>query len=414
MSVVEPHSGFSFSGLSYITFQSAVEVVIISFAGYWCTSAGLLPKSSQKSISLLNMGLFTPALIFSKLSNNLSLSKMMEVVVIPIFFLVITGVSYISGKITSKFLQLDENESNFVIANSVFGNSNSLPVSLILSLAYALPSLSWDEIPNDTRDSIAGRGILYLLIFQQMSQVLRWTWGYNTLMRWSGESSPSTSTSYYVLGEQIESRTGDDLESLASFRDEQRSHKLKLIDAVLGFTKKIRNYMNPPLYAMLLSIVVALISPIKDLFYGEDSFVKNTATSAVDRIGSLSIPLILIILGASLYPDCNAPQKIHNHKRLVLGSIIGRMVIPPCAILPAITFCSKYLKISILTDPVFILVAFILTVSPPAIQLTQITQLNDFFEGEMVAVLFWGYVVFALPVYIFAVNGAIRALQWAS
>lgn len=82
-------------------------------------------------------------------------------------------------------------------------------------------------------------------------------------MRWSGESSPSTSTSYYVPGEQIESRTGDDLESLASFHDEQRSHKLKLIDAVLGFTKKIRNYMNPPLYAMLLSIVVALIRPHK-------------------------------------------------------------------------------------------------------------------------------------------------------
>lgn len=37
-------------------------------------------------------------------------------------------------------------------------------------------------MPNDNDDEVGARGILYLLIFQQLGQLLRWSWGYNVLL----------------------------------------------------------------------------------------------------------------------------------------------------------------------------------------------------------------------------------------
>ena len=94
-----------------------------------------------------------------------------------------TGVSYWSSRIVSKALSLNSPETDFVTAMAVFGNSNSLPVSLVLTLSYTLPDLLWDDVEDDNTDKVAGRGILYLLIFQQLGQILRWSWGFNTLLR---------------------------------------------------------------------------------------------------------------------------------------------------------------------------------------------------------------------------------------
>ena len=88
-----------------------------------------------------------------------------------------TGVSYWSSRIVSKALSLNSPETDFVTAMAVFGNSNSLPVSLVLTLSYTLPDLLWDDVEDDNTDKVAGRGILYLLIFQQLGQILRWSWG---------------------------------------------------------------------------------------------------------------------------------------------------------------------------------------------------------------------------------------------
>src|SRR5208282_3451084 len=59
---------------------------------------------------------------------------------------------------------------------------NSLPISLVISLSQTLKGLYWDKIPGDNDDEVAARGILYLLIFQQLGQLVRWSWGYHVLL----------------------------------------------------------------------------------------------------------------------------------------------------------------------------------------------------------------------------------------
>ena len=100
--------------------------------------------------------------------------------------------------------------------------------------------------------------------------------------------------------------------------------------------------------------------------------------------------LILIVLGSNLYPSNDIPPPSKHYNRILFGSLLSRMILPSAVLLPIIALCVKYIKASILDDPIFLIVAFILTVSPPAIQLSQITQLNNVYQKEMSGVLFWG------------------------
>ncbi|KHC64304.1 hypothetical protein MGS_06110, partial [Candida albicans P78042] len=172
---------------------------------------------------------------------------------------------------------------------------------------------------------------------------------------------------------------------------------------------------NPPLYAMLVAIIVASIPYLKNLIFDseQNSIVYNTFTKAITTLGGVSIPLILIVLGSNLYPSNDIPPPSKHYNRILFGSLLSRMILPSAVLLPIIALCVKYIKASILDDPIFLIVAFILTVSPPAIQLSQITQLNNVYQKEMSGVLFWGYVVLVVPTTIAIVVCSLKVLEWA-
>lgn len=460
-----------FTDITYITFEAVTQVVLICFTGFVAARSGLLKVEGQKIISQLNVDLFTPCLVFTKLASSLSFKKMLDVIVIPIFYAMSTGISYICSRVTSSVFELNEPESDFVTAMAVFGNSNSLPVSLTLSLAYTMPGLLWEDEPDDTPDKVASRGILYLLIFQQLGQILRWSWGYNKLLR----KRTSTELNHYPNRIAL-TDSGDDYERAGLLLDSSRPSSREIDresssefaensddtfgdeqnypggevsynasqEPSLGYEPQVKNnwvlttkisggaarllnkvanirivrnvldFMNPPLYAMLVSITVASVPALQDMFFGEKkTFVRNTLTSAVEQLGSVSIPLILVVLGSNLAPSANIPPPSRHYARIIFSSLLSRMILPSLIILPIVALCVKFVKISILDDPIFLIVAFILTISPPAIQLSQIIQINNIYQKEMSGVLFWSYVILTLPTTIFIVTASLEVLKWA-
>ncbi|KAK6456411.1 auxin efflux carrier [Scheffersomyces xylosifermentans] len=453
LDVASTNPDLSFQDITFLTFEAIIEVVIICFAGFICAKTGLLNSNAQKVLSQLNVDLFTPCLVFTKLAPSLSFSKMADIVIIPVFYALSTGIAFLCSRLVGVFLSLNEPEADFVTAMAVFGNSNSLPVSLTLSLAYTLPDLLWEDIEDDTADKIASRGILYLLIFQQLGQILRWSWGFNKLLRKRSHEELNT---YYTKNGVVQTFTAveaaDETTSLLTQDDRNSSHGTLYIDddsntqrsaaaaaaaaltasktpiyehpsklvqfwhaivnstAVSGFLA----FMNPPLYAMLISVIVASVPYLQNLFFNNpESFVRSTVTNSITQLGSVSIPLILIVLGSNLYPSQDIPPPSKHYSRIVFGSLLSRMILPSFILLPLIALCVKFVKISILDDPIFLIVAFILTISPPAIQLSQISQLNGIYQKEMAGVLFWGYVVLTLPTTIFIVVTSLEVLKWA-
>ncbi|KAK4927855.1 hypothetical protein LTR66_016262, partial [Elasticomyces elasticus] len=183
MDIMKSHDSHpDFAHLILLVFQAVLEVVIVSAPGYVVARMGILDSKGQKMMADLNIRIFTPCLIFSKLAGQLDADRLQDLVIIPLIFIAQTLVSYLCALATSKVFGFEKRPRNFVIAMGVFGNSNSLPISLVFSLSKTLKGLHWDKIPGDNDAEVAARGILYLLIFQQLGQMLRWTWGYSVLL----------------------------------------------------------------------------------------------------------------------------------------------------------------------------------------------------------------------------------------
>nr|UJH94453.1 ST.7 [Starmerella bombicola] len=408
--------GMSYKDLSRLTLEAVLQTVMVCVIGYWAAHQGYLNRSAQKVISNLNVMVFTPCLVFSKIASRLSVAALIDISIIPVIFLVSTGISYLCGRVCGKFFKFNERETNFVTAMAVFGNSNSVPVSLFLNLAASLPALQWPDIPNDNADNVASRGLLYLLIFQQLGQMLRWSWGFNTLLAPAtlptSTDPSSNSNSQLELGSANAEGTAQS--QYADTNAGSDTQKRKLLSLVIS---EIKSFMNPPLWAMLAAIVVASVGPLKNALYGdEETFVHKTIGLGIQQVGSVAVPLILVVLGSNLAPpaadEMHFNQKSPNYSKMIFASLVSRMILPSLILLPIFALTVRYIGISILDDPAFLVACFILTASPPAIQLSQICQLNQVFEPEMAGVLFWGYLVLSLPSAIIIVVVALEVLDW--
>jgi predicted permease len=530
----------SIGHLVLLVFEAVLEVVCVSLPGYIVARLGHFDADKQKFLANLNVMLFTPCLIFTKLASQLNADKLADLAIIPAIFVIMTLVSWIVATVVAKVCRFDKRASNFVTAMGVFGNSNSLPISLVLSLSQTLKGLHWDRIPGDNDDEVGARGILYLLIFQQLGQLVRWSWGYHVLLapkekyveyqdelaeegqaRHQGEEHEEHETEALIDGldgdtedesRSIDSQTYDpagrtptavasrasladatdddefvpkkklgktptalggnhaqydddaDILSFPRIRnaddsgdeDEPRGLKAKVtssisktwastkakcssattrvydalprpIQVTLGFIGKasakfynfLWEFMNPPLWAMLCAVLVASIPTLQKLFFEEGSFIQNSVTNAIRSSGGVAVPLILVVLGANLARNTQAhdgnldPEEERIGTKLLIASLVSRMVLPTCIMAPILALMAKYLPISILDDPIFIVVCFLLTGAPSALQLAQICQINAVYEKTMGRVLFQSYVIWILPSTLILVMMALEVVEWA-
>ncbi|KAL8803050.1 MAG: hypothetical protein Q9182_003420 [Xanthomendoza sp. 2 TL-2023] len=556
-----PHSSHPpFGHLILLVFEAVMEVVCVSFPGYIVARQGMFNAEMQKFAANLNVVLFTPCLIFTKLASQLTADKLGELAVIPVIFAVQTLVSFLCARGVSKLLGFKKRPRNFVVAMGVFGNSNSLPISLVISLSQTIKGLHWDKIPGDNDDEVAARGILYLLIFQQLGQLLRWSWGYHVLLAppdkfpdesvhgvyrleqgfepytdvpsneqqrliddtgngnpiditqatygqsydedcetaqslsdnsgYDGEHTPITHQQYTSsLASKASSpehgslsdqgprspttlsngdaalavrrghttplpriKTGDPTTEesrhgsvkswihqrrmaisngwhsmLRSMRNRFQSTFYALPSPVrktIGFLGRfchgLWDFMNPPLWAMLAAIVVASIPSLQALFFSDGTFVKNSITSAIRQMGGVAVPLILVVLGANLEgktqpEDPNRSDEDDKEEtKLLIACLLSRMLLPIVIMAPLLALAAKYVPVSILDDPIFVIVCFLLTGAPSALQLAQICQINGVYLGVMSRLLFQSYVVWILPSTLILVVCSIEVLEWAN
>jgi predicted permease len=425
----------------------------------------------------------------------------------------------------------------------VFGNSNSLPISLVTSLAFTIQGLHWDKEPGDTDSSVASRGLTYLVLFQQLGQLLRWSWGYRVLLKppelyKDHEMEESEHTGGRIEGgytdyenessqvliddvsdqDSINSDTQTSPTSSAPFQDSGSATPLnrkqyaqsasscscddtcideahfnanantmstpangnapvysygagnhygshdgvlnghtnghfkshwpqeEFPDGPKGWWKRVTSYsmsaarlawtktsaasvwvfnmvskpfiwlfkalpnpiqrflsafasaiwenLNPPLLAMVAALPVVLIPELKHLLYEVD-YVEHTLISAIRQGGDVAVPLIIVVLGANLARSTQAQTSGDDPKlesKLLKASLIARMLLPMLVMAPILTLTARFLPVNILADPIFIIVCFLLSGAPSALQLAQICQINNIYLGVMTKLLFHSYV----------------------
>jgi len=161
----------------------------------------------------------------------------------------------------------------------------------------------------------------------------------------------------------------------------------------------IAGFLNVPLCAIILSVIVGSVPGIKAFFYTPGTFVNNTFTSAVNQLGGVAVPLILFVLGGNLNKstlpseDTDDPSYSSDKKKMLFCSLTSRMLLPLIVMAPILAIMAKHIPISILDDPIFIIVCFLLTGAPSALQLAQICQVNNVYVPVIAKLLVHSYVI---------------------
>ncbi|KAI3618030.1 endoplasmic reticulum protein [Moniliophthora roreri] len=523
-------------------FTSILEVFLLCLAGYILASRGILDKKTQKQLNRLNVSLFTPALLFSKVAFFLSPEKLRELWIIPLFFVIVTAVSMAVSFLLGSIFGLKKSQRHataFAMAAAMFMNSNSLPIALMQSLVVTVHGLKWGK--DDNKNAMLGRALTYLL---------RWSYGVRLLSQADDEGAirlpddsndpllssssqetlsdrlyehAATDSEYSATAPTIPSIIVDDthtrpqparkqskfynsfpnspnqsrvelpfIESVApsAFNSDdetsddetgtvtanastlpvhqQRQHShaqsSSSTSSVRIFFRRCKRrihrtcvafneFMTVPLWAALLSIIVALIQPVQHALEMHMQPVKGALTSA----GNCSIPVTLIVLGAYFYPnkDENATISTNGHQinghtttsmlessssstllqsvremfhgktkrrhdkssrpgetKTVIIAVASRMILTPLLLLPLMVLFTKFDLQRVFDDPVFVVSNVLLISSPPALTLAQITQAasGDAFERLISRTIFWSYCIITPPAtIIYVVIGLILA-----
>ncbi|WVF70146.1 hypothetical protein IAT40_004934 [Kwoniella sp. CBS 6097] len=151
-------------------FESIVEVFILCLAGYVLSKAGVTDKATQRKLNVINVSLFTPALLFSKVAYSLTPAKLKEMWIIPLGFVIVTGLSAAVAWAFAKMFKLSRSQTAYAMCASMFQNSNSLPIALIQSLVIEVPGLKWGH--DDTKDQMLGRALTYLVLYSTLGMML--------------------------------------------------------------------------------------------------------------------------------------------------------------------------------------------------------------------------------------------------
>lgn len=170
---------------------------------------------------------------------------------------------------------------------------------------------------------------------------------------------------------------------------------------------------------MLVAIVVASIPSLQSFVFTPGTFFENSVTSAIRQSGGVAVPLILVVLGGNLARNTLPTESISSGEsreetKLLVASLISRMLLPMIVMAPLLAVTAKFVPVSILDDPIFIIVCFLISGAPSALQLAQICQINNIYMGAMSRLLFHSYVVWILPSTLILVTCALEVVEWAT
>ncbi|KAL0088054.1 auxin efflux carrier [Phycomyces blakesleeanus] len=432
--------------------QAVLQVMFIVIFGYGLTKLDYFTPEKQKWLSRLNLVFFTPCLMFNNIASVISFNKLLTLWPIPVFYFTFTLLAYLISRLVMRFTRLDPYYRPFVLACAMFANTNSLPVAIMSSLAVSEAGkvLFWSA--DDTQETVSARGISYILFFSMFCNFVRWSYGYSLLQKHDSDdsssldnkdeesvspygatssrslSSLSSLDSEVEYSKKIDRRRSShtiafntskclkgETQSLLSFpnidldnRSVSTQHWVNkhIFSKVVSVASTFHSYMSPPLYAAFFGLLIGLVPSFKDLMYNRSGFLYPCLTKAIESCGRAAVPLTMVCLGSQLtsIAESQAPTETNSKKPVSLAILI-KMFIVPLVVIPMVIMFALYGKVlsDVATDPCFLCVMILVSCSPTAVNLSQITQVSGMYEEEMLRLLFWSYGVFCVPVCTFVV-----------
>jgi predicted permease len=418
--------------------QASLSVLLVIFYGGLAAHLKLLTPANTKAISKVCVRMFLPALLVTSIGSQLHSGSAQRYLVVLIWAIVCHLISFVIGV----FAHLCLGMPDWTTVALMFNNTTSYPLLLVAALEETGILRSLITSPSETTSSAVDRAKSYFLVFATVSSCLTFAVGprlidtehavdeddkassddgeiydepedadvdeHSTLLD-DGVRRRSTVTfaSPFAAAENaffpskrrasVEAAAMPPLQRSATLLNRRASLVPKRRWYKLGPRTRwwllfLSDFLNAPLLGAIIGAVIGLIRPLHRAFFNdtyEGGIFTAWLTSSWESIGSLFVPLPVVVAGVSLYTAMREAKNASSSSRAatrlpwvtVTFIMVIRFVIWPVA---SIAFIYALVsKTNILgQDPMLWFAMMLMPTGPPAMKLITLVQVSDADEAD--------------------------------
>jgi predicted permease len=438
--------------------QASLSVLLVISYGGIAARLGLLNSQHGKAISKICVKMFLPALLLVQIGSELHLGSANRYLIILLWAFICHFISFLIGI----FAHLVFGLPDWVTAALMFNNTTSYPLLLIQSLDATGILLGLTRGDESTRAMIE-RAKSYFLVFATVSSCLTFAVGPRLI---DSEHAPDHSDDKSLnededFQHQRENDTAEDGASnwppdertgLLVPQSRQRSRHESVV-AITFFPSKPKfttvkrrpwyikrvhwgdlsprmqwwllffyDFLNAPLLGAVLGAVIGLTPPLHRAFFAKEydgGVFTAWLTESWKNVGSLFVPLPLIVAGISLYTAHQESKQGDSSRTAIplattVFILIVRFVLWPIFSIGIIYAIVRHTPGFLGSDPMLWFAMMLMPTGPPAMKLITMVQVSDAGpddERRIAKILTISYII--SPVLAITVVGALRASQAA-
>ncbi|CAD8096680.1 unnamed protein product [Paramecium sonneborni] len=281
-------------------------VFSISGIGAYLSYKKIINKQLTSQLSNLTENLFIPALIFTNFLKSLTLETLYMYIPCIVITLLCLFLGYLVGILSNKFW-IKQNSLNSVI---LLASSNPHTTNLQLQLCYGL-SKWFAQMTGQPEKLIEAKLITTVIIQTVLVTAIRWTIGRS------------------ILEQQENTQTELEMTSLSLPQQNQLTQPLSSYqESKSQNDEKKKSFWNPPLCATLVSIAFICI-PIMQTCLLNNNIIYNTIFVPIQTISKATSPIVLIILGSSLYQIYFENSERLEKYQTILYIVFNRLLLMP-------------------------------------------------------------------------------------
>jgi auxin efflux carrier family protein len=400
--------------------QASLSVLLVIFYGAVAARYKLLDGGTGKTISKICVRMFLPALLFVKIGSELHAESAHRYGIILIWALLCHLLSFFIGAFAHRFLGM----ADWVTVAVMFNNTTSYPLLLIQALDETGILKNLIVKDESTKDAIE-RAKSYFLVFATISSCLTFAVGprlidaehapepgkdktghgeeddnndeganenttllppqdqfTSTYPTTANDSYQRRRSVYGILKDREPAATFDRRPSLVS-----RRRWLTISPRARWWLLFLADFLNAPLLGAIAGAVVGLVPVLHRSFFNDTQdggIFTAWLTASIQTIGSLFVPLPVVIAGVSLYTSYIQARESRQHGQREEGlplyttifTLVIRFIIWPVISIAIIYGLAK--KTSILgTDPMLWFTMMLMPTGPSAMKLITMVQASD-------------------------------------
>ena len=409
--------------------QASLSVLLVISYGVLSARFQLLNSTSAKAISQTCVKLFLPALLFVQIGSELHTGSVSRYLVVLVWAFVAHLVSFLIGI----FAHLVFGMPDWITAAIMFNNTTSYPLLLIQSLEET-GILSRLVTGDDSMHSAIERAKSYFLVFATVSSCLTFAVGPRLIDSEHAPDVPDKADheDMGIHGEADSERsrrveTGDDptdrtlllrsndplprssLVSVSFFPSsrkpsstpkpvhfERRPSTLviskrrwhTLNDRARWWVLFLYDFLNAPLIGAVLGAVVGLVPVLHRAFFSPTNsggIFSAWLTASLSSIGSVFVPLPVVVAGVSLYLSAQRPKSENMQSTTpwltTTFVLVVRFILWPVLSIGVIFLLAS--KTDLLgNDPMLWFALMLMPTGPPAMKLITMVEVSNADEED--------------------------------